>query len=45
MHRILSEFDVSQKDVVIGTAIRPTRGVVSFDLGIARKKWIDNRKF
>jgi len=45
MHRILSEFDVAKKDVVTGTSIRPTRGVVSFDLCIAQKKSIDDRKF
>ena len=45
MHRILSEFDVAKKDVVVGTSIKPTRGVVSFDLCVTKKKLIDDRKF
>ena len=39
------EFDVPQKDILVDIPMTITRGVVSYDLCIARKDRIDARKF
>jgi hypothetical protein len=45
IHRLLIEFDVPNKDVVIDTPLKTSRGVVSFDLSVAKENRIDARKF